>query len=94
MNISTEIKQKTQELIKAGSLAKAVEVLTEHLQQNEECDEAWFMLGNAYRKSEDWKNAMDSYAKAMEINPESPAKDAYNMIVEILNFYDIQRYNV
>ena len=94
MKISTEIKQQALELIKAGSLEKVVEVLKEYLKQNEGCDEAWLMLGNAYRRSEDWKNAMDSYAKAMEINPESPAKDAYNMIVEILNFYDIQRYNV
>lgn len=94
MNISADIKKQAQELIKVGASAQAVEVLKEYLQQNTECDEAWLLLGNAYRKSEDWKNAMDSYFKAMEINPESPAKDAYNMIVDILNFYDIQRYNV
>lgn len=94
MNLDTVIKQEAQSLIKSGAAAQAIDLLEKHLQQNDACDEAWLLLGNAYRKLENWKSAMDSYSKAMELNPESPARDAYNMIVDILNFYDIQRYNV
>lgn len=85
-----EIKQ----LIKDGCTAQALEFLEKHLNANPNDDEAWFLLGNAYRKTENWKGAMDAYYKAYEINPDSPARDAYEHIVQILNFYDIQRFNV
>lgn len=85
-----EIKQ----LIKDGCTAQALEFLERHLNANPNDDEAWFLLGNAHRKQENWKDAMDAYTKATELNPDSPARNTYEQIVQILNFYDIQRYNV
>lgn len=86
--------QNIKQLIQSGSLAEAIEALNKYISEQPESDEAWLLLGNAYRKTENWKEAMDAYYKAYEINPDSPARDAYEHIVQILNFYDIQRYNV
>lgn len=57
-------------------------------------DEVHYMLGNVYRKRNNWQAALQSYAEALEINPESPARQAREMIVEIMDFYDKERYNV
>ena len=51
------------------------------------------MLGNAYRKKGDWQGAINNYLMAMELNPESPAVNAYKMANEILDFYNKDMYN-
>lgn len=56
-------------------------------------DEAYFLLGNAYRKQEKMGEAMNAFLSAIEINPESPAKQAYEMLAEIMKFYHKDRYN-
>lgn len=56
-------------------------------------DEAYYLRGNAYRKKGDWKNALDNYLAAIEINPESPALHAKEMLMDILNFYNKDMYN-
>ncbi len=81
-------------LLDNGDTATAIQALEAYLLTSGNDDEAYMLLGNAYRKGENWEQAMNAYAKAAEINPDSPAKDAYNMILKILNFYDTDRYNV
>jgi tetratricopeptide (TPR) repeat protein len=49
--------------------------------------------GNAYRKQGQWDEAINCYLEAMEINPESPAATAYEMLMNILNFYNKDAYN-
>jgi tetratricopeptide (TPR) repeat protein len=49
--------------------------------------------GNAYRKKGQWGEAINCYLEAMEINPESPAATAYEMLMNILNFYNKDAYN-
>lgn len=55
--------------------------------------EAFYLLGNAYRKQGDWQGALNSYQEAISRNPESPAVEARNMIMDILNFYNKDMYN-
>ena len=86
--------QNIKQQIQSGSIAEAIEALNQYIKENPNSDEAWLLLGNAYRKQENWKDAMDAYTKATELNPDSPARDAYEHIVQILNSYDIQRFNV
>ncbi len=64
-----------------------------YLTENPNSDEAYFLMGNAYRKSEKWGEAMNAYANAVELNPESPAKHAYQSIVEVLDFFNKDMYN-
>lgn len=56
-------------------------------------DEIYYLLGNAYRKQQNWQQAINNYSEAVSINPESPAREARTMILDILNFYHKDLYN-
>ncbi|MBO6223661.1 MAG: tetratricopeptide repeat protein [Bacteroidales bacterium] len=59
----------------------------------EDLDFAYYILGNAYRKMGDWQGAINNYLEAIDINPQSPAKQAYDMANDILNFFNKDMYN-
>lgn len=59
----------------------------------EPSDRAYYLLGNAWRKKGDWQSAISNYLKAMAINPDSPAKNAYFIANEILDFFNKDMYN-
>lgn len=72
---------------------EAIELLL-GLAESDPCnDEAYFELGNAYRKTENFQQALNSYAEALEINPESPARQTYEMVIRILDFYNKDMFN-
>lgn len=73
-----EVMQRIQELLHAGT----------HL-----ADELYYLLGNAYRKQQNWQQAINCYSEAVAVNPESPAREARTMILDILNFYHKDLYN-
>jgi len=56
-------------------------------------DELFYLRGNAYRKAGNWQMAINNYLEAIEINPDSPAKNAYKMTMDILNFYNKDMFN-
>jgi Flp pilus assembly protein TadD len=72
---------------------EAIAHLIDFTEKNPDSDEAFFLLGNAYRKKENWEFALNNYRKAMDLNPESPAKLAYKMVIDILNFYNKDMFN-
>ena len=37
--------------------------------------------------------ALNNYQKAIDLNPESPAADARQMVIDILNFFNKDMYN-
>lgn len=49
-------------------------------------DEELYQQGNAFRKIQDWKRALECYAEAIELNPQSPARHARDMLLSILNY--------
>lgn len=55
--------------------------------------ELYYLLGNAYRKKGNFAEALNNYRKAMEFDPESPATEAYQSLINILNFYNKDMYN-
>ena len=79
--------------IKEGKLKTAIRELSRYIQADDEDDEAYYLLGNAYRKLGDWQMALNNYLEAMERNPESPAVQAHQMMMDILNFYNKDMYN-
>lgn len=83
------------ELINRGEVEQAIEQLTSYIavDSNQDKDEAYYLRGNAYRKKGDWKQALDNYQSAIELNPESPATHARKMVMDILNFYNKDMYN-
>ena len=81
------------ELIKEGQLDTAIEQLSQYIQSNPTDDEPYYLLGNAYRKQGNWQQALNNYLEAIERNPESPAVQAHQMMMDILNFYNKDMYN-
>ncbi len=82
------------EWIDEGKIEKAVDALNEYLQsENPDKDEAYYLLGHIDRKKGDWQGALNNYRKAMDLNPKSPAVQAYRSIQDILNYYYKEMYN-
>ena len=60
------------ELINQGDVDTAIKQLDQLLQDSsveKEKDTLYYLRGNAYRKKGDWKQALDNYQYAIEINP-------------------------
>ena len=82
------------ELINQGDIEKALQALDEFLRTEPVGkDEAYYLMGNAYRKLGDWQKARNNYQSAIELNPDSPALQARKMVMDILNFYNKDMYN-
>ena len=56
-------------------------------------DSLFYLLGNAYRKKGNWQMAINNYLEALNLNPESPAKQALEIANDILDFYNKDMYN-
>lgn len=81
------------ELISNNNLEQAINELNSIIENNKSCDEAYFLLGNAHSKNNNWREAINAYCKAIEINPDSPACVAYQHIIEIMDFFNHDLYN-
>lgn len=53
----------------------------------------YYEQGSACRRQADWQGAINNYLKAIEIDPESPAVEAKQMLDDILNYYHKDSYN-
>lgn len=82
------------ELINQGQIDQAIKELDVIIANSPSTsDEAYYLRGNAYRKKGDWQTALNNYLSAIEINPESPALPAKDMLMDILNFFNKDMYN-
>ena len=80
--------------INEGLLSEASEQLQHIIQKNEgDVDVAYYLMGNICRKRGDWQGALNNYQEAISLNPDSPAKDARAMVMDILNFYNKDMFN-
>lgn len=81
-------------LLQEGQIEVAVEKIHTLMELGEHpADELYYLLGNAFRKQQNWQQAINCYSEALSINPESPAREARTMIFDILNFYHKDLYN-
>ena len=81
------------QLIYDGKTEESIRLLDDYIAGHPGADEAWYLRGNAYRKQEDYRQALNNYLKAMELNPESPAVEAHAMLMKILDYYHKDTYN-
>lgn len=80
--------------IEQGDIEEAINALTNFIRNDaHRNDEAYYLLGNAYRKKGDWQQALNHYLEAIDRNPQSPAVSARDMLMNILNFYNKDMYN-
>ncbi len=86
-------------MVASGHVAEAVRLLTPARRAegdtygDERRDELLNVLGNAYRKEENWEEAIGCYLEAMELNPDSPAAVSYRMAIDILEFRNKDLFN-
>ncbi len=80
--------------IRSSRLADAEQWLKREIGKSRADDELYFWMGNLRRKQSNWKEALQYYAEALSLNPNSPAREAREMIMDILRFYYKERYNV
>lgn len=81
-------------MINDGNIAEAKEALNIIIKENTgDTDKAYYLLGNACRKLGDWQGALNNYQEAISLNPDSPAKEARAMVMDILNFYNKDMFN-
>lgn len=86
--------KKIKERINDGDTQKAIQELTGLIASHPHMRaEAYYLLGNAYRKEGNWQGALNQYQEAIALNPESPARNAYDMVMDILNFYNKDMFN-
>lgn len=81
------------DLLSGNRVDKAIKELERYIKENPTSDEAYYLLGNAYRKTDNWKQALTNYSIAKEINPDGPGAQAYEAAVMILDFYNTDLYN-
>lgn len=85
--------EEIRKLLRENRIEEAIGKLDAMLEQEPTSDEAFYFRGNAYRKLGDFQQALNNYLSAMELNPESPAREAHDMLMEILDFYYKEMYN-
>ena len=85
--------EQIKQLIADNQTDEAIRLLHQRLAERPDIDEAWYLLGRAHYKRGETRQALNAYLRAMEINPESPAREAYNMAIRVLDFYNKDMYN-
>ncbi len=84
---------KIKQMIQEDELNTALSYLNDLIQHQPDNDEAYYLLGNIYRKQGNWQMALNNYLEAIERNPDSPAVHARQMLMDILEFYNKDMYN-
>lgn len=87
--------EKAKTLLDGNKIEEAIDFLKTLVEdsQEENKDIAYYVLGNAYRRGNNWQDAINSYSRAVEINPSSPAKEMRASCIKILDFYNKDMYN-
>lgn len=81
-------------LLNNGRIDEAIQLAESFIAESDKSDDRlYYLLGNAYRKKGNWQMAINQYLEAIAINPQSPAQQAYNMAMDILNFFNKDMYN-
>jgi len=52
-----------------------------------------YLQGNAYRKQQQWAEALNAYEQAMALDDSSPAATARQMLMSIMDYYCKDYYN-
>lgn len=85
--------QYIKELLSQGSVSEAERLVAEEIRNSPCDDEAYYWKGNIHHKRGEWKEALESYAEAEELG-NLEAAEARRMLMDIIQFYDKERYNV
>ena len=88
-SLYAEIKKEIDE----GHPNVAISLIEQQLQRHESDARLHYLRGCAYMKKSDWKSALDSLLRSEQLDSNSPAAEARQMLSDILNFYYKDMYN-
>ncbi|MCI6901422.1 MAG: tetratricopeptide repeat protein [Bacteroidales bacterium] len=93
--ISADDIEKAKALLAEDKLEEAMSLLDKLVadKDNELKDEAYYVRGNAFRRGNHWKEAINNYTRAIELNPQSPAAAMKASCIEILDFFNKDMFN-
>lgn len=74
------------DMIDRGQIAEAIQALQKLVDEHPTDDNLHYQLGNAFRRQGHWPQALYHYATATELNPQSPAAHARQMLQHILDY--------
>lgn len=60
---------------------------------NSKTADDFYQLGNQYRREGNFQKANEAYMEAISLDSDSPAKEAKQMLDDIMNFYHKDAYN-
>lgn len=89
MDMNTRI----DDLVAKNKLQEAIELLSRVITENPGSDDLYFKRGKLYWRLGDRAAAMGDYAKAKDINPDSPASRALEQAYDVANFFNPDLYN-
>lgn len=85
--------ERIKQLITEGEADEAIRLLNEYIAKNSSSDLAYYLRGKAYHKKGEVRQALNNYLTAMELNPDSPARQAHDILMKIMNFYNKDMFN-
>lgn len=93
--ISTEDLNRAKELLNSDKITEAIELLNRLIEDEDAHlkDEAYYVRGNAFRRGNNWREAINDYSRAIELNPDSPALAMRQSCIEILDFFNKDMFN-
>lgn len=80
-------------MITEGHFAEAVKLLGEMIAESPDSDSLYFSRGKLLWRLGDRAGAMSDYAKAVDLNPGSPASKALEQAYDVANFFNPDLYN-
>ena len=75
-------------LIENGKYDEAISLISSKLDSNNENDSLYFLRGKVYWKKGLRKEAMNDYASAIRLNPDSPANIALEQAKDVASFFN------
>ena len=79
--------------IKNQSIEESIDYLTHQLSIVSDNEPIYLLLGKAYQKQTNWHEALNHYQYAIDINPNSPAVQLREMVMQILEFFNKDMFN-
>lgn len=80
-------------LIQDGKLQEAVSLLEKHIADCPDDDNAYYTLGRVYWQMDCRADAVNCYRKALDLNPQSPARYALEIANDVFDFFNPDMFN-
>ena len=76
-----------------GRLEEAVTLIQEALGHNPHDARLYYLRGRACMKQGRWGDAISNFLRSEQIEPDGPAREAREMLEDIMAFYNKDMYN-